>query len=75
MTHFYMIQALLIDLLMYRVSMPSQADDSFLPVKMIDHFEDASVVSMPSQADDSFLRGIEVHALGAERNGVNALSG
>ncbi len=30
MTHFYMIQALLIDLLMYRVSMPSQADDSFL---------------------------------------------
>ena len=36
--------------------MPSQADDSFLPVKMIDHFEDASVVSMPSQADDSFLR-------------------
>ena len=36
--------------------MPSQADDSFLPVKMIDHFEDASVVSMPSQADDSFLQ-------------------
>ena len=36
--------------------MPSQADDSFLPVKMIDHAEDASVVSMPSQADDSFLQ-------------------